>query len=114
MRKVWLIVKREYVTRVKTRAFVIATIVVPLIGVGFVLLTGFLSRRQPTNTFRLAVLDESGELAPALGGSLNAKLANGQPEFTIEQTVERPASVNAAQEELRDGRAGGAAHAQSR
>jgi ABC-2 type transport system permease protein len=102
MRKVWLIVKREYVTRVKTKGFVIATIVVPLIGIGFILLTGFLSRRQPKNTFRLAVLDESGEFAPALGGSLNAKLANGQPEFTIEQTVERPASVNAAQEELRE------------
>jgi ABC-2 type transport system permease protein len=102
MRKVWLIVKREYITRVKTRAFVIATIVVPLIGVGFALLTAFLGTRQLTHTIRLAVLDESGELAPALGGSLNAKLADGQPEFKVEETVDRPASLNAAQEDLRE------------
>lgn len=101
MRKVWLIIKREYVTRVKTRAFVIATIVVPLVGVGFMLLTGFLGRRQPTHTFRMGVIDESGEVAPVLQDSLNAKLANGQPEFTVKQTVERPASANAAQEEMR-------------
>jgi ABC-2 type transport system permease protein len=102
MRKVWLIIKREYVTRVKRRAFVIATIAVPLAGVGFMLLSAFANTRQPAHTFRMGVLDESGDLAPVLGGSLNAKLANGQPEFAIEETVDHPASLNAAQEELRE------------
>jgi ABC-type Na+ efflux pump permease subunit len=30
MRKLWLIIKREYVTRVRTKGFVIATVGVPL------------------------------------------------------------------------------------
>ena len=34
MRKIWLIIKREYLTRVRTKGFIIGTIIVPLIGLG--------------------------------------------------------------------------------
>ena len=101
MRKIWLIVKREYLTRVKTKGFVIGTIAVPLIGVGFAFMTAFLSARQPTQTFRLGIVDESGELAPSIRSSMNAKLPNGEPEFSVLQTVDRPASPGAAEENLR-------------
>lgn len=32
MRKIWLIIQREFVTRVKTKGFVFGTVIVPLIG----------------------------------------------------------------------------------
>lgn len=101
MRKVWLVVKREYLTRVKSRAFVISTVIVPVIGIGFALLTAFLATRQPNHTFRLAILDESGSLARTIGDNLNSRLPNGQPQFSIVQTVQQPASVSEAQESLR-------------
>jgi len=102
MRKIWLIVKREYLTRVKTKGFVIGTIVVPLLGAGFAFMSAFLNARQLTQTFRLGIVDESGELAPSIRSSMNAKLANGDPEFNVVQTVSRPASLNAAEDDLRD------------
>jgi ABC-2 type transport system permease protein len=37
MHKLWLIIKREYITRVKTKGFVIGTLIVPLVGIGFTL-----------------------------------------------------------------------------
>ncbi|MGH9716337.1 MAG: ABC transporter permease [Candidatus Acidiferrales bacterium] len=101
MHKIWLVIKREYITRVKTKAFLISTIIVPVLGIAFALMTAYLGTRQPTRTFQLAILDESGQLAPAIRASLNAKLSNGQPEFAVEQTVDHPTSVSAAQEELR-------------
>lgn len=38
MRKLGLIVKREYLTRVKTKGFIVGTILVPVIGILFCLL----------------------------------------------------------------------------
>jgi ABC-2 type transport system permease protein len=101
MRKVWLVVKREYLTRVRSRAFVISTVIVPVIGIGFALLTAFLATRLPNRTFRLAILDESGSLARTIADNLNSRLPDGQPQFTIVQTVQQPASVSEAQESLR-------------
>jgi len=101
MRKIWLIVKREYLTRVKTRAFVIATIAVPVIGVGFAFMTAYLNAQHLTNTYRLGIVDQSGQLASSIRGSMTAKLANGQPEFSVVRTVTRPASLTGAEEQLR-------------
>jgi ABC-2 type transport system permease protein len=102
MRKLWLIVKREYLTRIKSRGFVIGTIVVPLIGVGFFAMTAFLATRQPSRTFRLAIVDESGNMAPYIASGLKEKLRDGQPEFSVVQTFLRPEFPDATQQELRE------------
>lgn len=101
MRKVWLVIKREYVTRVKTKGFVIGTIAVPLVGVLFALLTGYLNARQPNRTFRMGIVDESGDMTSAIRDSLTEKLPNGKPVFEVTETVERPASLSKAEDELR-------------
>ncbi|NNC83427.1 MAG: ABC transporter permease, partial [Flavobacteriales bacterium] len=36
MHKVWLIIQREYLTRVKKKSFIIMTILGPLLFVGFI------------------------------------------------------------------------------
>jgi ABC-type Na+ efflux pump permease subunit len=45
VRKLLLVVKREYLTRVKTKGFVIGTVIVPLIGLGSILLIVSLAKR---------------------------------------------------------------------
>ena len=55
--------KRQYLTRVKTKGFIIGTIIVPLIGVAFCLLIIFLVNHKPTQTMRLVIVDNSGTLA---------------------------------------------------
>jgi ABC-2 type transport system permease protein len=101
MRKTWLIIKREYLTGVKTKAFIFTTIGFPVLGVGFFLLIMFMANLQPTKTFRVAIVDNAGGLAPLIAQGLNAKLQNGKPEFTIVETIDRPASLDRLQNDLR-------------
>ena len=101
MRKVGLIVKREYLTRVKSKGFIIGTIIVPVLGVAFCLLIVFMVNHKPTQSTRIAIVDNSGTLAQSVTSRLDAKLDNGQPEFTVVDTIVRPAAPDAVQQNLR-------------
>lgn len=101
MRKVWLIVKREYLTRVKTKGFVIGTIIVPLLGIAFCMLIIFLVNHKSAHGVRLVIVDNSGKLAQPIRNALDAKLDNGQPDFTVVETILRPASPDTVQQDLR-------------
>jgi ABC-2 type transport system permease protein len=101
MRKIWLIIKREYVTRVKTKGFVIGTLIVPLLGIGFTALIVFLVGHQSNQALRFAIVDNAGGMAPSVVGSLDAKLPSGQPMFVVTETIDRPASPGAVQDDLR-------------
>ena len=92
MRKLGLIIKREYFTRVKTKGFIIGTILVPLIGLAFCLLIIFLVNHKPTHSMRLVIVDNSGTLAQPIMQGLDAKLDNGKPEFNIVETIVLSAS----------------------
>jgi ABC-2 type transport system permease protein len=101
MRKIWLIVKREYITRVKTKGFVIGTLIVPLMGIFSVALVAFLVRHSEDQNVRMVIVDNAGGLAESTARSLNGAIANGKPEFTITESIERPASPDAVQQGLR-------------
>jgi ABC-type Na+ efflux pump permease subunit len=101
MRKVLLIIKREYLTRVRAKGFMIGTVIVPLIGVGSILLVVFLVGHTATQTSRIVILDNSGQLGAAIVRGLDGKLADGRPQFTVEEIVSRPASPDALQQDLR-------------
>jgi ABC-2 type transport system permease protein len=96
MRKIWLVVKREYLVRVRTKGFIIGTIALPLFVVVVMLLPVILAKRQPTRTQKIAVLDETGVLAPAFTQDLSEKLPNGQPAFRVARTLNPPASGDVA------------------
>lgn len=59
MNKTLLIIQREYLTRVKNRRFVLTTILMPLLIVGFIAISTFLSIRGK-DEHRIAVIDENG------------------------------------------------------
>jgi ABC-2 type transport system permease protein len=101
VRKLGLIVKREYLTRVKTKGFVIGTLAVPLLGLAFCLLVVFLVNHKSENSLRLAIVDNSDGLSQSIVQGLNGKLENGKPEFVVEQTVAHPADSEAVQSDLR-------------
>jgi ABC-2 type transport system permease protein len=86
---------------VKTKGFIIGTILVPLLGVAFCLLIIFLVRHKPSQTMRLVIVDNSGTLAQPITHNLDGKLENGQPEFNIVETIVRPASPDTVQQDLR-------------
>lgn len=101
MRKIWLIIKREYVTRVKTKGFVIGTLIVPLLGIGITALVVFMVGHQSNQALRFAIIDNAGGFAPSVVGSLDQKLPSGQPMFVVTETIDRPASPGAIQDDLR-------------
>ncbi len=56
MRKVWAIIRREVVERVRTRAFIISTLLFPIFMAALIILPGWLLTRS-TGTRRLALVD---------------------------------------------------------
>lgn len=101
MRKLLLIIKREYLTRVKTKGFVIGTVIVPLLGVGTILLVVFLVGHSSAESMRLAIVDNNGSLGQSVEKGLDGKSPNGQPQFIVEETIDRPASPDRVQQDLR-------------
>ncbi len=59
MNKIWLIIQREYLTRVKKRSFIIMTILGPLLMATVMILPIYLSQ-QSDKVYHLAVVDETG------------------------------------------------------
>jgi ABC-2 type transport system permease protein len=70
MRKLLVVVRREYLNRVRTKAFVILTLLMPLLVVGSGALPALLLSVKTGEATRLAVVDETGRLYEAVRGSL--------------------------------------------
>ena len=59
MSKVWLIIRREYFTRVRNKTFILSTILLPLFFIGFIAASTYLSIKGDNNS-TIAVNDENG------------------------------------------------------
>jgi ABC-2 type transport system permease protein len=111
MRKIWLVVKREYLTRVRTKGFVLSTVGLPLFSVGIFAFTLAVANRKADHPLKISILDNLGGFAPQILLELKEKLPDGQPRFQLVRAWDRPASETAAHEELtkqvRDGQLDG-------
>ncbi len=59
MNKIWLIIKREYLTRVRKRTFIISTILFPVLYLALIFGTSYMAAKSSKN-LRVAVIDSSG------------------------------------------------------
>lgn len=59
MNKIWLVLKREYLTRVRNRTFILSTILLPLFFIGFIFASAYFSIQSEENQ-KIAVVDENG------------------------------------------------------
>jgi ABC-2 type transport system permease protein len=80
--KLWAIVKREYVERVRTKAFVIGTLLAPLL-MGAMTIVPVMVARQSGKPLRVAVLDRSGRLGPAVENALRTARFDGKIRFEL-------------------------------
>jgi len=62
MNKTWLVIKREYLTRVRNKTFLLSTILLPIVMVLFIAGSVFFAAR-PEGKKKIAVEDRKGELA---------------------------------------------------
>jgi len=92
MRKIWLIVKREYITRVRTKAFILGTLALPLISVAILVISIFLSGGTSGYTVRIVILDEAGGLGGAVQRALAQNSSAAHPEPDVIHVVEHPSA----------------------
>lgn len=59
MRKIWLIIKREYLTRVRKKTFIISTLLFPILWILLIFGMGYIAKESVQN-LRVAVIDSSG------------------------------------------------------
>jgi len=62
MHKIWIVARREFYTTLKTKTFVIAVVLMPVLMGGSIALQAALEGRVDTETKKIAVLDRSGAL----------------------------------------------------
>ncbi len=94
MKKILLIVQREYFTRVKKKSFIVITILVPVMFIGMIALIAFLTSKQNEfgDTKKVEVIDESGHFTD--------KMVNGK---TITYTYSKDTYANAKNKFIDDG-----------
>jgi len=62
MKKFFAVVKREYVQRVRSRFFVVATILGPLLMAGFTIVPALMFGIKSGGPTRLAIVDQTGKM----------------------------------------------------
>ena len=60
MKKIWVIIKREYLVRVKTKAFLISTLISPVLMLALILLPGLLAAKGGGQR-KVVVLDQTAD-----------------------------------------------------
>ena len=76
MNKLKLIIKREFLAKVKNKSFIVMTILSPLLMVGFIMLMIFLNQKNSEEIRTIAVVDESEVLASVFEDSEATKYIN--------------------------------------
>jgi ABC-2 type transport system permease protein len=59
MHKIWLVIKREYLTRVRNKTFILSTILLPLFFIGFIAASAYFSIKS-VDRQKIAVEDDNG------------------------------------------------------
>ena len=103
-RKTWVIAKREFVSRLKTKGFWISTVALPLLMAAWLILPTLIMTKT-RSSLHLAVVDETGGIAQALGKH-EAEIEAGEGDQGVDLTLEivEPQSDGAALKESLDDR----------
>lgn len=71
MNKLWLITKREYLTRVTKRSFILATFLTPLAFALFFGIVGFIFSYESGETFQIAIIDKDNIFQKRIANETN-------------------------------------------
>jgi ABC-2 type transport system permease protein len=83
MSRLWPVARREYLERVRSKAFVVATLVGPLFILVVTGLPALLETKQSRRALRVSILDQTGELAEGVALGLGQEKVNGAPRFEV-------------------------------
>ena len=99
MKRVFAVARREYLERVRSKAFLVSTILGPTLLAGF-MIAPILLTRQRGRPLHVAVLDASGRLGADVTQSLARRKVAGQPRFLVDPAP--PGRVDQARAALQE------------
>ncbi|RPI02195.1 MAG: ABC transporter permease [Calditrichaeota bacterium] len=86
MNKLFAIIKREYLQRVKTKGFLIGTLLMPIFILGISFLPALMMRSNLGESIRLVVIDETGQLFEPLEAAFSEiKNGKGDAKYQLSQ-----------------------------
>ena len=62
MNKIFLVIQREYLTRVKKKSFIIMTLLAPVLIAGLIMIPAWIMTREDTEEKKIVVVGEGSEL----------------------------------------------------
>src|SRR4051812_41427543 len=80
MNKTFLVIGREYLTRVRKRTFIISTILFPLLYLGLIFGTGYIAEKS-SRKLRVALIDSSGYFNKAVVAQANQQDSSSYIEY---------------------------------
>ncbi len=109
MNRLITIVRREYLERVRSKAFMVSTFLGPVLVAGFMLGPSLLMERQRGQALRIAVVDATGTLGGGVEQELRQQRVAGNPRFAVTAVEggDAEAARQAARSRVVDGRLDG-------
>jgi ABC-2 type transport system permease protein len=103
------IVRREYLERVRSKAFLVSTFLGPVLVAGFMLAPSILMERQRGKALRIAVVDATGTLRDGVEQELRRQRVAGESRFVVmpAEGADAEAARGAARRGVVDGRLDG-------
>ncbi|MBU4445726.1 ABC transporter permease [bacterium] len=95
MRNIFVIARWEYITRIRSKWFIISTLIIPIVLVGFMFLSALVMESSGSEMKLIALIDETHELSDRFEQIIYERylLKNGQPKYQVivlrDHTVEK-------------------------
>ena len=78
MRNTWLILRREYLERVRTKSFIVSTLLLPTLMIALMVVPSKLATLKASGTKRLAVVCANADFARAVQSQLEDQARRGR------------------------------------
>ena len=72
MRQIWAVLRREYIERVRTKGFILSTIAIPVLMVGFIALSAFMGMRAERFDRQWVLVDRTGRIGAQVAEAIGA------------------------------------------
>ena len=101
MRKLFAVIKREYIQRVRTKFFVVATILGPLLMAGFTVVPALMLGMKSGGPTRLAIVDQTGRMYGRVAHELESNQMGDDDENQSPTPVQPAVGPAASQERMK-------------
>ena len=101
MNKLFAVIKREYIQRVRTKFFVIATILGPILMAAFTVVPGMMMMMSTGGPTRIAVVDQTGKTYAGLASELGSRADRPAKSATPFVPSEPAVGPGASQEQVK-------------